>query len=558
MASLLSGLAITPLCASQNGIDVHQQTTGNAGWISALAGQKAPESFVTLLSERSWAEAEANLKKLPDSHLDKAELENLQGVLSFLQGRLPEAEKSFRQAITWDSNFYVARRNLGITLWHEHHASEAAQILKRAHADSPDDALGNLYLGQIAFAAHDCASAVQSFKRGGNTVFWTPVATFMNVVCDAQLGNKDRAAELLTRMALRPRLPPQDLFQFALQAEKAGQFQLAFLALKRLPAGYPDPYTHAYDTALAAYQSKEYDDATAALRRIVAGGKGTPEVLNLLGNVLEDEGISQKKPQLVQEAYNTYRQGVYKDPHYLANFIDISSVALKLGNYNLGERLLTEGLRQNPDSHQLLLERGIGYAFSGHQEQAAADFTLAKQLVPGSPMPYMAEGILNIQQGKYPEAITALEQGIKRASKPNAWLYYLLARAIHKDGHPSPGKQARLREALLKTIRLDPEFSDAYGLAGLVWMRAHEYDQAVRFLETAHRLDPQNSHYVYELAITKRLQGDPGSAAKYVKDFQQLEAKNNPSRMHKYLWRILVDQQTAPTLQETNNTERGR
>jgi tetratricopeptide (TPR) repeat protein len=558
MATLLSGLAISLFCVPARETDAHQKATAGTEWLSALAGQKAPESFVALLLEKNWAAAEAKLRERSASSPDKAETANLRGVLSFLEGRLPDAEQSFRQALAQNSSFSVARRNLGITLWHEHHASEAAQILKRAHADNPDDPLGNLYLGQVAFAAHDCVSAVQSFNRSGNAVFWMPAATFMDVVCEARLGNADKAAELLVQIAREPRLPPQDVFQLALQAEKAEQFRLAYQVLKRLPEDYPDPYTYAYDTALAAYQNKDYDPAIALLRKLQVDGKDTPDTSNLLGNVLEDKGIRQKKPPLVQEAYDSYRRGIYKDPHYLANFIDIGRLAFKLANYDLGEQLLTEGLKQNPDSYQLVLERGIGYAFSDHADRAAVDFTRAKQLAPGSPMPYMAEGILNIQQGKYPEAITALEEGVKRSSKPNAWLYYLLARSIHKDGRHTPEREARLREALLETIRLDPNFSDAYGLAGLVWMRAHEYDRAVSFLETAHRLDPENSHYVYELAMTKRLQGDPTSAAKYVKDFQQLEAKNNPSRMRKYLWRILVDQQTTPALQETDNTERGR
>ena len=83
-----------------------------------------------------------------------------------------------------------------------------------------------------------------------------------------------------------------------------------------------------------------------------------------------------------------------------------------------------------------------------------------------------------------------------------------------------------------------------------MWLKSGEYQEAAGFLEKAHRLDPKNSRYLYELATATRLKGDPTSAGKYLKIFQQLEAANRPT-MHAYFMRTLVTQQAGPALQET-------
>src|SRR5579884_2642332 len=500
------------------------RTTAESLVIEALAGPRAPKAILELLLQKHFAVAQAELALLARSEPNDAEVANLQGVLFLLQGQLPQAQRSFETVLS----------------------------------ENPDDKLTNLYLGQVYFAGRDCTDSIRAFKASGDFLLREPAPMFMNVVCDAQAGDVNEAEDLLIRMRGKPQLPPQDLFQFALQSEQSGQYRLAFLALKLVPPGFPDPYTHAFDTALAAYQSKDYDATRTILSKLHADGKATPESLDLLGNALEELGIIEKKPQMVKEAYYAYRQGIYKDPHYLPNFIDIARLALKLGNYSLGESLLTQGLASNPDAYQLILERGMAYAFDGHVALAARDFSNAKKLDPHGALPYMAQGILDIQENRYDQAVADLRDGIKQSSAPNAWLYYLLARALHDRGQVTPADDAEMRHALQETIRLDSKFKEAYELAGLVWMKSGDYDQAERYLKTARKLDPGNRHCVYELAMIKRLQHQPDAAARYFKIFEHLEATNNQARMRKYFMKIMVNQQSGNTLQEAQNSDDGR
>jgi len=558
---LALGLLCTFVCRPLQGATVQtdtHRTTAESLLIEALAGPRAPKAILGLLLQKHFAVAQAELALLARSEPNDAEVANLQGVLFLLQGQLPQAQRSFETVLSEHPGFYVATRNLGITLWHEHQTASAARQLQMALRENPDDKLTNLYLGQVYFAGRDCTDSIKAFKASGDFLLREPAPMFMNVVCDAQAGDVNEAADLLIRMRGKPQLPPQDLFQFALQSEQSGQYRLAFLALKLVPPGFPDTYTHAFDTALAAYQSKDYDATRTILGKLHSDGKATPESLDLLGNTLEELGIIEKKPQMVKEAYDAYRQGIYKDPHYLPNFIDIARLALKLGNYSLGESLLTQGLASNPDAYQLILERGMAYAFDGHVALAARDFSNAKKLDPHGALPYMAQGILDIQENRYDQAVADLRDGIKQSSAPNAWLYYLLARALHDRGQVTPADDAEMRHALQETIRLDSKFKEAYELAGLVWMKSGDYDQAERYLKTARKLDPGNRHCVYELAMIKRLQHQPDAAARYFKIFEHLEATNNQARMRKYFMKIMVNQQSGNTLQEAQNSDDGR
>lgn len=532
-----------------------QRSTPTSSELAVLTQGNAPASILKALSERDFAKAQREAEALAVKSPQDASIRNIEGATFLLTGSLGQAEAAFQKSLQLNPQFLPAYRNLGIALWHEHHTADAARMLRIAHTGNPNDGLTNLYLGQVYFSARDCTNAVKAFESSGPFLFQAPAPMFMNVVCDAQTGNTTGAALLLTRLRTESQIPPRDLFQFAMQTAQNGEYRLAFLTLKLVPPGFPDNYTYAFDTALAAYQTSNYDGARAVLGKLASNDKATPESMDLLGNVLEEQGISEKKPQLVKKAYDTYRQGIYKDPHYLLNFIDIARLALKLGNYRLGESLLTEGLAANPGAPQLLLERGMAYAFDGHTAQAAEDFSSVRAVKPHDALPYMAEGILDIQGSRYGQAIVDLREGIEESKQPNAWLYFLLAKALYNQGRLTPANKAEMRHALQKTIQLNPKFKEAYALAGLVWMKSKDYVQAERYLESARQLDPANSHYVYELATIKKLQHQPNAAARYFRIFEHLETTNNQARMRKYFMKILVEQRPGRAMQEARNAD---
>ncbi len=521
--------------------------------VAALAGPHAPPDILALLTEQQLPQAHAELDGLMRQNPQEPDILNLQGVAFLLEGQFSTAESAFRRALTLDPASLVARRNLGIALWHEHQLPSARQSFAVALERDPKDTLTNLYWGQIAFADHDCSAAVGSFTLAREMLGAMPVAMFMDAVCSFQLGQNHNAASLIEQMGPMPAIPADALFHFALQAGKQHDYQLARLALKRVPADYPDPYTRGYDEALAAYDAGDSAAALPILRDLISRHLATPELYDLLGNALQNQGIAGKHPKLVEEAYETYRAGIYADPRYLANFIDIGHLALTLGNYELSEQLLTEGLKQNPHAYELMVERGIAYALSSKEDEAAADFEAARGLASDNPIPYLTAAMLSIQEGRNADAAKTLQEGIDRSHPPNAWLYFLLARSLYKEGSGTPEIEAQIRDALTQAIRLDSTLTEAFALAGHVWLKSGDVREAMQFLETAHRLDPTNSHYVYALATARRMQGDSQGAAKEFQSFRQMEAANNPARMREFFIKIFATHPSSAAFHNTND-----
>jgi tetratricopeptide (TPR) repeat protein len=395
--------------------------------------------------------------------------------------------------------------------------------------------------------------ALKAFIRSKEALLTNAAAMLMDAVCSLQLGQVQNATSVLNEMGPAPPIPPQLLFDFALEADKQRQYQLAFLAMKLVPETFPDPYTHGYDEALAAHASGNDAEAVSIIRDMLSRNLVSAELYDLLGNALEQQGIANHKPALVEEAYDAYRKGIYTDPHNLANFLDIGRLALKLGNYSLCEQLVSEGLKQNPSAYQLVLERGVAYSLASDAKNAATDFESARRRAPHNPLPYLAAGMLAIQDGRNGDAAKILQQGIDSSDSQNAWLYFLLARSLYKDGEDSPEAESRIQAALREAMRHNPNFAEAFGLAGHVWLKAGSVQEGIRFLETAHRLDPGNSHYVYALAVAKRMQGDSVKAAKDFQAFRQLEAANNPARTKEFFIRILANQPSGTGFREPGN-----
>ena len=520
-----------------------------------LAGPSARPAILSLLAERRFSQAHAKLRELAQQSPRDATIANLEGVVFLVEGQLAEAESAFQHAIALDPRFALALRNLGITFWHEHKMEGARRAFAAALERDPSDRLAHLYWGQIAFADQDCPGAVSSFTRAGGLLSSMPVAKFMDAVCTLRLGRGHDAALLLEQMGTVPRIPPEAIFKLAVEAGSRREYQVARAALKLLPTDYPDPYTRAYDEGLAAYNAGDDAGAVRTLRSLLSRHFARPEVYDLLGNALERQGLTSKQPKLVEEAYEAYRTGIYGDPHYLPNFIDIGRLALSLGNYELCEQLLTQGLEQNPQAQQLFLERGVAYALSSKSAEAASDFEAALTLTPYDSMPYLTSAMLAIQEGRNRDAVKVLQDGIDRAHPPNAWMYFLLARSLYKTGVDAPETEARIRASLKEAMRLDPTLTEAFALAGHVWLKAGDVEQAIRFFETAHRLEPDNSHYVYALAMARRTRGDAQGAAKEFQTFRDLEAANNPARTREFFMKIFANPASDIALHDTTNTK---
>ncbi len=129
-------------------------------------------------SEAPKAEASADEEQKVDPKLQEAVRLVQQGTQLFANGKLPEAEKVFREALALKSDLRDAKFNLGVTLRDLGKLDEASEFFASIVAAEPRAAMCQNNLGYIAAAKHDYESAERHYRQAIEDHFQLPIAHF--------------------------------------------------------------------------------------------------------------------------------------------------------------------------------------------------------------------------------------------------------------------------------------------------------------------------------------------------------------------------------------------
>jgi tetratricopeptide (TPR) repeat protein len=141
------------------------------------------------------------------------------------------------------------------------------------------------------------------------------------------------------------------------------------------------------------------------------------------------------------------------------------------------------------------------------QNDAERYFLQAISLEPDYAPPYAALGLLRVRQRRYAEARKYLQKAI--ATPQSYQIHYLYAYTLSREGIGSNGEingyqrenVVIMREQLLRSIKLAPQFVPAYHLLALVDLVADEQlSEAETMAEKAHQLAPSKASYSMLLA----------------------------------------------------------
>jgi tetratricopeptide (TPR) repeat protein len=187
------------------------------------------------------------------------------------------------------------------------------------------------------------------------------------------------------------------------------------------------------------------------------------------------------------------------DPQAYASYTAMQRVSLSEAeaNYYLGDLLLHIGRAEDADRY----------------------FKQAIALDPTLTMAYSALGQLAVRQRRYADAKKYLQ---KATLTPQHYLVHyhyawVLGReAVTPTGHVkeyAPETAAAMREQLLQTIKLAPDFAPAYYLLAMVDLVAEKnLDEALEMIEKARRLEPTQSAYTLLAAEIHAKRGDDATA----------------------------------------------
>jgi len=218
------------------------------------------------------------------------------------------------------------------------------------------------------------------------------------------------------------------------------EFDMAMRAFEHALLVNKSPLIHAkvdtnliYNTAMAAYESKNWDKAIGYLTGLHESGYGTSSSLLLYQAHMEKGDTAEAEEILFEglEIYNYDTQVVI----YLINLFD------RDGRNEKGLEVLNLAIQHTPDNYKLYWGLGLIYRKTGDLDKAVESYKAALKLAPDESMIYYHIGLIYYNQG-----IDLTEQSLRVSNNDD----YNKLRAMARE---------RFREAVVwleQSYEMDP------------------------------------------------------------------------------------------------------
>jgi Flp pilus assembly protein TadD len=464
-------------------------------WMLMLApvrGQQSPVAEAQALLKEG--KAESALPILLELHRAAPSDANLCQQIGIVYTQLKDlgrAENFYREAVRLNPQFHPARKNLGTVLWFLDRRDESEREFLIVTKALPADPVPHLYLGLAAAARHEFPRAKREFEQAGTL---------------ASANSEVLAPVLESYLATRDLSFPASILEQLTRAEDQDPEITSRVGALFLQYGY-------------------YDQAVAALERIISARKESAETWRLLAEAYDQ----QHKPDL---AYRAYSRAIEMDPTSEDTYISLAEFASGHANNDYALQVVSRGLNQLPKSSMLQFEQGILLALKGDRPKAQASFSEATRLRPDWNLPLLALGVSELESGNTAQAATLFEKA-RAADARDARAWYLYALALSKESDQTSGRtRANATAALRKAISLNQNDAGSHALLGRFELAAGNSEAALRQCEIALKLDPENATALYQLGLLYRKQGRTADAQRLLERFQQVKAKQRAEETH--------------------------
>jgi len=453
-----------------------------------------------LVHGRQWDQALSILVPLTTQFPENTRVLNLVGLAATGKGNIEEADRYFRAAIKINPGFVPALKNLGLNEFGMHHDRQAEEHLSLALQHSQHDPVIHLYLGELAYERREFPRAVQMLEGASDLVFEDPNRRGQLVVSKLEIGQKDKALELLGN-AGPERLNAGTQLTLGLALMQSGFAGRAVTFMEAVWKSNPDASDVEFDLAVCHLSAKEYESAIAVANDLIARGHETSELNNLLAEAYEGH----KQTQL---AVNALRRAIALDSKSIENYLGFASLCLNHNAFDDGLKVLNAGLQVNPQSDRLIFERGILNAMKDHFELAEKDFELASAIAPDKNIGTIGLGIIYLEAGNSRKAAAVLQKRLLDQPE-DANLLYLLGQALLRSGAaPGNATYVEAQHSLERSVQLNPGFSLAHVSLGTIYLDEERNADAVTQLEQARLADPNERSAYSHLAVAYRRLGE--------------------------------------------------
>ncbi len=383
---------------------------------------------------------------------------------------------------------------------------EARELLNEAVRRHPNAEPFHALLGQIAFTRNDYAQAAEHFQQSQGYLAQNPLLNLN--YAEALL--KTKSVEGARRIF--ESFPGDDAnlqFESGLLLAQAGRYADAERHFVLAKSGYPKPDVVAYNLALVQYRARKPAASVATLEEARRHGLNSGDMLNLLGEAYLESGQSQKALGVLKEAIDLH-------PRDERNYLVVARLSIGEDLAAIGMKLLDQGLLHLPKSPPLLLQRGYLRLSQGLYKQAEEDYRAAMEVQPESYSAKIGLAFVFFQSQRQREATELLEQVIKSHAS-NFFPYYLLGELRIREG---------LTEEALKYTKqaaaLEDGFAAVHTNLGKLYIKKKEYPSAIRELQRATELDPEDTPAHYQLSIAYRRAGEKEKSRQALAEVRRL------------------------------------
>jgi len=475
----------------------------------------------TLIHDRKWDESIRVLKLLHSNDKQNLRTVNLMGIAFTGRGDLATANKWFSSALSIDSHFVPALKNLAINECTLNQIQACQGHLTLALQLAPNDPVVHLYLGRIAYGKHNFRLTEEHLKRAGPFIGADSEAA--SALIDSFLRNShDQDAIAFLHTLDIGRMSSQSQFGIAFALASAGMYKEARPLFEAISRSNPTSYEASFDLALCYFQLKDFRSAIDRLEQLREKGQESADLEDLLADAYESNGQT-------KEAVDALKRATAIEPNNENSYIDLVDLCVKHDSFDLGMEVLNVGLHYNPNSARLTFARGVLNAMYDHFDEADKDFHVASTLDPDENYSYSGIALNHFRSGNLTDAIRLLRQRVV-AHPDDFMLQYMLGRALMQS-RAMVGENSfnEARTALEKSVKLNPSFHASRVQLGEVYLEEGRLNDAVSQLEKGHSLDPTDNAACAHLFVAYRKQGNLEKAKQILSELKELNKKQRSS-----------------------------
>lgn len=462
-----------------------------------------------------WKSAEAELREaVALAPNDPQVLASLGGVLAMEQ-KLAEAGSYLERALRLAPDDAVIRRNLARDQWQMGKLPEARRNLERVLKLHPSDDQAVFLLGMVSENSGEYPAAAKLLESVPSLLRSEPLGAAALANSYYHTGRIEQARACLQSIGIQER-NPNAIFVAAGVAADARDFELAERMFSSIRSTYVDRATLDFQLALAQYHQTHFADCQITLTEIIATGKASGDVYNLLGWCFQNQGRT-------KEAITELEQAIALESSKEANYLDIARMLLADGKLGAALEIAGRAVQLFPASDKAWLVKGSIQTGLQSFTDAVKSYTAAVELNQNQAEPRRALATAQWMAGLTAEAQLTFQDLLRRFPQDaaNYAAYGALLVADDPSNEETVARGARLLETALS---LDPSLAEPHYYLGNFALTKGDAGAAVRHLEAAVKLNPASGKMHFALSKALQRQGRGEESARELRAYQELKA----------------------------------